>query len=127
MATSASPGPVMAAVGAEGSLDSMGVRAIAPVSRSVPPTTTKAMAITVGRNEGTPNPGKCHLQRTRTARIPRCLGTAGLYQTCIIHAQPLLMPHIPSLVHQGTTKTPRRHPPDGRATVVGMRDDGGVG
>lgn len=45
MATSASSGPVMATMGAEGSLDSMDVRAIDPVSRSVPPTMTRAMAL----------------------------------------------------------------------------------
>ena len=71
------------------------------------------MAIAVGRNEGTPNPGMCHLQRKRTARLPRCLGTAGLYQTCIIHAQPLLMPYIPSLLHHSTTKRPAGPIPSG--------------
>ena len=102
MATSTSPDPVTAAMGARASLDGMGVRATNPVSRSVPPTMAMAMATAMGPDEGTPCHARCHLQRKRTARFPRCLGTAGLYQTCIIQVRPTLMRSIPSLLHCST-------------------------
>src|SRR4051812_3082818 len=59
----------------------------------------------------------CHLRGMPTAGFPRCLGTRGLYQTCIIHAQPLLMRCIPSSLHRGTTRRPRTPPPCGCASV----------
>jgi hypothetical protein len=97
--TRRSDDPCRAALDRSVSVDGMDVCATAPVSRSDPPTRLTAMANATGRNEGTPNRGVRHLQRKRTARSPRCLGTAGLYQTCIIHAQPLSMLDIASLLH----------------------------